>query len=437
MADTKISDLTALTSLATDDELVVVDTSETETKRITKTNLASTIGDGGIDITIADTINKIGATVIQNDTTNNPDAVSITNTADSNALTITQSGDVGNTRASSGGLFINNTGNPASAMRIYTNEGATSSNPLMALEVDNTAFDQTVLKITSDGTGSQGLIRLDSPAPEIEFVETDQAAPAGKFEIRVQNDMFQLNGRNVGDNAFENSISFERLADGGRMGLGGDGSPDAMIDINRPNSEEWLFIGNSDGDVLSVNTSGVLTLGDYVGANGTFGKIQVNSNATSPSSIDLANTINVGTGTGGANATNKFLGQFGWLSRDSSFTAPKLVAYIGAEATETYAADADTGSDIVFYTGTDDGTNPTEKFRVSGNGTPLTATQAVVTETNFKKYIALDSSTIWVSDGTTAEGALTGVEGDMCLNGGTGAGQAAYCDANGTNWTDM
>ena len=437
MADTKISDLTALTSLATDDELVVVDTSETETKRITKTNLASTIGDGGIDITIADTINEIGATVIQNDTTNNPDAVSITNTADSNALTITQSGDVGNTRASSGGLFINNTGNPASAMRIYTNEGATSSNPLMALEVDNTAFDQTVLKITSDGTGSQGLIRLDSPAPEIEFVETDQAAPAGKFEIRVQNDMFQLNGRNVGDNAFENSISFERLADGGRMGLGGDGSPDAMIDINRPNSEEWLFIGNSDGDVLSVNTSGVLTLGDYVGANGTFGKIQVNSNATSPSSIDLANTINVGTGTGGANATNKFLGQFGWLSRDSSFTAPKLVAYIGAEATETYAADADTGSDIVFYTGTDDGTNPTEKFRVSGNGTPLTATQAVVTETNFKKYIALDSSTIWVSDGTTAEGALTGVEGDMCLNGGTGAGQAAYCDANGTNWTDM
>jgi len=64
-------------------------------------------------------------------------------------------------------------------------------------------------------------------------------------------------------------------------------------------------------------------------------------------------------------------------------------------------------------------------------------TQAGVVSTNFKKVLQLDTFTIWVSDGTTAEGALTGVEGDICLNGGTGAGQMAYCDANGTNWTDM
>ncbi len=64
-------------------------------------------------------------------------------------------------------------------------------------------------------------------------------------------------------------------------------------------------------------------------------------------------------------------------------------------------------------------------------------TQAGVTSTNFAKMITFNTFTLWVSDGTTAEGALTGVEGDICLNGGTGAGQTAFCDANGTNWTDM
>jgi len=69
--------------------------------------------------------------------------------------------------------------------------------------------------------------------------------------------------------------------------------------------------------------------------------------------------------------------------------------------------------------------------------TPLFIQQDAVTSTNFKKCIEIAGFTIYISDGTTAEGALTGVEGDICLNGGTGAGQTAFCDANGTNWTDM
>ena len=70
-------------------------------------------------------------------------------------------------------------------------------------------------------------------------------------------------------------------------------------------------------------------------------------------------------------------------------------------------------------------------------GVPISVTQNAVTSTNFKKVATFAGLSIWVSDGTTAEGALTGVEGDICLNGGTGAGQTAYCDAAGTNWTDM
>ncbi len=44
MADTKISDLSGLASLAVDDLFAVVDTSETETKKITKANLKTTLG---------------------------------------------------------------------------------------------------------------------------------------------------------------------------------------------------------------------------------------------------------------------------------------------------------------------------------------------------------------------------------------------------------
>ncbi len=47
MANTKISDLNALTSLASVDLVPVVDTSEAETKYITKTNLITTLGIGG------------------------------------------------------------------------------------------------------------------------------------------------------------------------------------------------------------------------------------------------------------------------------------------------------------------------------------------------------------------------------------------------------
>ena len=84
--------------------------------------------------------------------------------------------------------------------------------------------------------------------------------------------------------------------------------------------------------------------------------------------------------------------------------------------------------------------NNTTSGTITYGGTVVSSklhADGVVTSTNFKKCGTFGALTIWISDGTTAEGALTGVEGDICLNGGTGAGQAAYCDAAGTNWTDM
>lgn len=244
----------------------------------------------------------------------------------------------------------------------------TSARAYPVFQITNDSSSGVGLKIVhTDANNSQGGIRLDSPSPEIEFVETDQVAPAGKFEIRVQNDIFSINGRNSADDSFEQAFTFERLADGGRMATGGENNPAAMIEAVHTSTNPYFYASSStsaDGDVFSVNTNGVLAVGNWTNAAAATGKIQLNSNATSPSSIDLSNTIAVGTGGGGANATSKFLGQFGWNSRDSSFTAPKLVAYIDAEATETYAADIDTGSEMAFFTGTDNGTSPVERMRL-------------------------------------------------------------------------
>jgi hypothetical protein len=44
-------------------------------------------------------------------------------------------------------------------------------------------------------------------------------APAGKYEIAVQWDKLQINGRNASDNAFETIVVFQRLAAGGNVGI--------------------------------------------------------------------------------------------------------------------------------------------------------------------------------------------------------------------------
>jgi hypothetical protein len=121
--------------------------------------------------------------------------------------------------------------------------------------------------------------------------------------------------------------------------------------------------------------------------------------------------------------------------------------FIDAENTTADTVDVDcnaltTGSIARLYsnsssTGTRNLVEITNDHASAVNVTPLKIQQDGVTSTNFKKHIALDGLTIWISDGTTAEGNLTGVEGDICLNGGTGAGQTAFCDSAGTNWTDM
>lgn len=58
----------------------------------------------------------------------------------------------------------------------------------------------------------------------------------------------------------------------------------------------------------------------------------------------------------------------------------------------------------------------------------------VITSTHFKKVAVLGTVTLWVSDGTTAQGNLTGTTGDVCFN--AGSNKPEYCTGT-TNWTAL
>ena len=74
----------------------------------------------------------------------------------------------------------------------------------------------------------------------------------------------------------------------------------------------------------------------------------------------------------------------------------------------------------------------------SNNFAVLALSNAGIVSVHFNKMIIMGgvgSMTIWLSDGTTPDGNLTGVAGDICF--GADSGKAYYCPAAGTVWTAM
>jgi hypothetical protein len=104
---------------------------------------------------------------------------------------------------------------------ITSNEGRfDSASSVLEISATNPEYNQTALHIKQSGTsGGAASIRIDDPNPDIEFVETDQIAPAGKYEIAVQSDKLQINGRNASNTSFETIAVFQRLGAGGNIGI--------------------------------------------------------------------------------------------------------------------------------------------------------------------------------------------------------------------------
>ena len=89
------------------------------------------------------------------------------------------------------------------------------------MSATNREYNQPALRIKQAGEhGGAASIRIDNPNPDIEFVETDQVAPAGKYEVAVQSDKLQINGRNAANDDFDTIVVFQRPAAGGNIGIG-------------------------------------------------------------------------------------------------------------------------------------------------------------------------------------------------------------------------
>jgi hypothetical protein len=104
----------------------------------------------GITATVPVAGNVAAITAIQNDTTNNPTAVSITNTTSGNALTVTQSGSAAN--AASGVVFTRASSvTPANTAHFFqiTDSVASGMNACVAISDSNTSNQWNSLNIAS------------------------------------------------------------------------------------------------------------------------------------------------------------------------------------------------------------------------------------------------------------------------------------------------
>jgi len=147
------------------------------------------------------------------------------------------------------------------------------------LEVSNTnpKFNQPALHIIQTSSlGAAASIRIDDPNPDIEFVEIDPKKTdpaAGKYEIAVQSDKLQINGRRGNNQGFENIVVFQRRAAGGNVGIG---FPDTKLFKTFAGGQGVIVIANAKvppSSAQKIAGAGVLYVQDgalkYMGANGT------------------------------------------------------------------------------------------------------------------------------------------------------------------------
>lgn len=165
---------------------------------------------------------------------------------------------------------------------IISNEGALeSASAVLEVKTTNKEYNQPALHIKQAGeSGGAASIRIDDPNPDIEFVETgltDPAPGAGKFEIAVQSDKLQINGRRSAvspeEKGFDTIVVFQRPAAGGNIGIG----------FKKAN--QYKEFGGGQGVIVIANASvapnpskrldgaGILFVQDgalkYMGSNGT------------------------------------------------------------------------------------------------------------------------------------------------------------------------
>jgi hypothetical protein len=99
-----------------------------------------------------------------------------------------------------------------------------SASAVVEIRATNPEYNQPALRVQQAASrGGAASIRIDDPNPDIELIETgvaDSEHPArGKYEIAVQSDELQLNGRKEDDSGFETILTIQRPGAGGNIGF--------------------------------------------------------------------------------------------------------------------------------------------------------------------------------------------------------------------------
>jgi hypothetical protein len=166
---------------------------------------------------------------------------------------------------------------------ITSNEGKLSSaSAVLEVTATNPEYNQPALRIRQAGErGGAASIRIDDPNPDVEFVETcltgidPDDLGAGKYEIAVQSDKLQINGRKANNEGFETFVVFQRPGVGGnpqRPGAGGNigfGTKDQFGGgrgvIALANACVTPLVNPADGGILYVEDGAL----KYRGSKGT------------------------------------------------------------------------------------------------------------------------------------------------------------------------
>ena len=228
--------------------------------------------------------------------------------------------------------------------------------------------------------------------------------------------------------------------------------------------------GLTSGAGMLITSSGTLvTTGNLLtltanSATTAAGLLRVNANGlTSGIAAVITSSATAITGAGrllrvdhtGATGTSAVLSEFASAANDetvilkvtasAALAAGVALQVSGASVTTgtlISAADADaltTGGIATFKSNSADTTARSLVLIHNDNSAavgavPLTLTQDAESTTHFKKLLKLGSVQLYVSDGTTANGALSGTAGDICFN--AGSNKPEYCTGT-TNWTAL
>jgi hypothetical protein len=161
---------------------------------------------------------------------------------------------------------------------ITSNEGTLdSASAVLEVIATNPEYNQPALRIKQAGErGGAASIRIDDRNPDIELVETGLPGNdpnAGKFEIAVQADQLQINGRkaDVGPNkGFETIVVFTRPAAGGNIGFG---FPDGHYKKFGGGKGVIVIANASAAPAHNIANAGILFVEDgalkYRGSHGT------------------------------------------------------------------------------------------------------------------------------------------------------------------------